>query len=232
MKTRLIQLLLAALAEKSGNPGLSPGAIDDIWGARTQAAVDAFWAAFGSPGGGLSDEVTINAISHAIFYGLPVAEPGEDIVIPPAQEAEQEADIYFHKDGFYRIPRGVDVQLSRNLRASEIHCQGKGCCKESKISKRIVEIFQTIRDDIGEPLEIGTAGGSGYRCETHNAEEKGAVNSLHLLSEAVDIHYRDPAKLKAVAKKYVSDGEIGIYSWGCHVGAWDRGYVNEFVGNG
>lgn len=232
MKTRLIQLLLAALAEKTGRKELDPVYIDGIIGPKTNAAVDAFWAAFGTVDGGLSDEVIINAISHALCYGLPDAEPEEDIVIPPAQYPAQEADIYFHKDGFYRIPRGVDVQLSRNLRASEIHCQGKGCCTESKISKRIVEIFQKIRDDIGEPLEIGTAGGSGYRCEPHNAEVNGAGNSLHLLSEAVDIHYRDPARLKAVAKKYVADGEIGTYSWGCHVGAWDRGYVSEFTGNG
>ena len=141
------------------------------------------------------------------------------------------AEKYLQADGFYHIPRGVDVQLTRNFWAHEIHCQGVGCCTESVISKRILDLAQEIRDDLGEPLSIGDAGGSGYRCQIHNAEIRGASpKSLHTLSEAVDLHYKNPPKLKAVAKRHLTDGEIGLYDWGCHVGRWDRGCVSEFTG--
>ena len=125
----------------------------------------------------------------------------------------------------------MEVQLTRNFWASEIHCQGVDCCTESVISKRIMDLAQEIRDDIGEPLSIAKAGGSGYRCPVHNAQTPGASKtSLHTISDAVDLHYRDPAKLKAATLRHLRDGEVGLYSWGCHVGRWDRGYVNQFSG--
>lgn len=215
-----VQCLLAYL-------GYAPGTIDGLDGANTRKAVKAFQTDFGITADGIAGEATQKALRHAVAYGMPSS--GAYKSEATGSKAETDAEKYLREDGFYHIPRGVDVQLTRNFRAREIHCQGVGCCTESVISKRIMDLAQEIRDDLGEPLTIGTAGGSGYRCKTHNAEVQGAApNSLHTISEAVDLHYRDPDKLLAVVLRHLKDGEVGKYSWGCHVGCWDRGRVNRF----
>lgn len=218
-----VQCLLAYL-------GYDPGKIDGMDGANTQRAVKAFQADFGIATDGIVGEATQKALRHAVAYGMPERE-AEEAKPNRDESAQVEAEQYLKADGCYHIPRGVDVQLTRNFRAREIRCQGVGCCTESVISKRIMDLAQEIRDDLGEPLTIGTSGGSGYRCKTHNAEVQGAApNSLHTISEAVDLHYRDPDKLLTVVLRHLKDGEVGKYSWGCHVGCWDRGFVNRFNG--
>ena len=220
MTTRQIQLLLAFL-------GYDPGTIDGLDGGNTRKAVKAFQADFGITADGIAGEATQKALRHAVAYGMPSS--GAYKSEATGSKVKTDADKYLQADGCYHIPRGVDVQLTRNFRAREIHCQGVGCCTESVISKRIMDLAQEIRDDLGEPLTIGTAGGSGYRCKAHNAEVQGAApNSLHTISEAVDLHYRDPDKLLTVVLRHLKDGEVGKYSWGCHVGCWDRGRVNRF----
>ena len=221
MTIKQIQLLLAFL-------GYDPGTIDGLDGANTQRAVKAFQADFGITADGIAGEATQKALRHAVAYGMPERN-AEDTPASDDKLSPVEAERYLQADGCYHIPRGVDVQISRNFRAREIHCQGVGCCTESIISKRIMDLAQEIRDDLGEPLTIGSSGGSGYRCKKHNAEVQGAApNSLHTISEAVDLHYRDPDKLKAVVLRHLTDGEVGRYPWGCHVGCWDRGYVSQF----
>ena len=221
MNIRQIQNLLDYL-------GYEPGAIDGANGPNTRDAVMAFQRAEGLAADGIAGSNTQAKLLEAVAQGRVYAH----------QEAQSkptsgggEAEKYLQADGCYHIPRGVDVQLTKNFRAREIHCQGVGCCTESVISKRIMDLAQAIRDDLGEPLTIGTSGGSGYRCKAHNAATSGASpTSLHTISEAVDLHYRDPDKLKAVVLRHLKDGEVGRYPWGCHVGCWDRGYVSQFVG--
>lgn len=224
MTIKQIQCLLDFL-------GYSPGTIDGANGSNTRAAVTAFQRDFGGLSvDGIAGEATQKALRHAVAYGMPEREtvkPQE----PGDKSGPVEAEKYLQADGCYHIPRGVDVQLTKNFRAREIHCQGVGCCAESVISKRIMDLAQAIRDDLGEPLTIATSGGSGYRCKVHNAATRGSSpTSLHTISEAVDLHYRDPDKLKAVALRHLKDGEVGRYPWGCHVGCWDRGYVSQFTG--
>ena len=222
MNIKQVQCLLTYL-------GYSPGGIDGANGPNTEGAVRAFQVAEGLTADGIAGTGTQAKLLDAVAGGRcysPQETPNSQTSAAPVDAAQ-----YLRDDGFYHIPRGVDVQLTRNFWAHEIHCQGTGCCTESVISKRILDLSQEIRDDLGEPLSIGDAGGSGYRCPIHNAEIRGASpKSLHTLSEAVDLHYKDPPKLKAAAKRHLTDGEIGLYSWGCHVGRWDRGYVSEFTG--
>ena len=222
MTTKQVQELLDFL-------GFEPGKIDGIWGPKTRNALAAFQRAYGLPESGDADENTCKALRHAVCYGMPETEDNA-AETAPAANAEFDGAKYLRADGYYHIPRGVDCQLTKNFRASEIHCQGNGCCTESVISKRVLELAQNIRDEMGKPLAIGTAGGSGYRCPKHNAEVGGAPNSLHMLGEAVDIHAANPSALKTVVLKYLHGGEVGLYSWGCHVGTWDRGYVSQFNG--
>ncbi len=221
MTVKQVQCLLEYL-------GYEPGVIDGANGPNTRDAVTAFQRAEGLAVDGIAGANTQSTLLEAVAQGRFYA-PQEAQSKPTAGGGE--AATYLQADGCYHIPRGVDVQITKNFRAREIHCQGVGCCTESVISKRIMGLAQAIRDDLGEPLTIGTAGGSGYRCKAHNAATSGASpTSLHTISEAVDLHYRDPDKLKAVVLRHLTDGEVGRYPWGCHVGCWDRGYVSQFVG--
>lgn len=209
--------------------GYDTGGVDGIWGGKSRQATAKFQADFGLTADGIFGDATASKIKDVICNG----DVRETTTQTPQDGSGYIADAsaYLMPDGCYHIPRGVDVQLTKNFWAREIHCQGVGCCTESVISKRIMDLAQDIRDDIGEPLEIANAGGSGYRCPAHNAEIKGAsATSLHMISDAVDLHYRDPYALKAAVLRHLRDGEVGLYSWGCHVGIWGRGYINQFNG--
>ena len=209
--------------------GYDTGGVDGVWGDKSRRATANFQGDYGLEPDGVFGDATLARIKDVIATcEQPAAKPQH-----PREDSGNVLDAakYLRSDGCYHIPRGVDVQLTKNFWAHEIHCQGVGCCTESVISKRIIDLAQEIRDDIGEPLSIATAGGSGYRCPVHNAEIIGASpKSLHTISDAVDLHYRDPAALKAATLRHLRDGEVGLYSWGCHVGMWDRGYVSQFNG--
>lgn len=219
-----IQHLLAYL-------GYHLDACDGVWGPKTQAATEAFQRDYSLTPDGIFGDATAKKILDVIASGeVPIIKQEEKKAEDQAAAEGGGAEKYLKADGFYHIPRGVDVQLTKNFRAKEIHCQGVGCCNVSIISKRIIDLAQEIRDDLGEPLSIGDAGGSGYRCPIHNAAVNGAATSLHMVSDAVDIHYKDPAKLKSVVLKHLTDGEVGLYDWGCHIGCWARGYISQFNG--
>lgn len=218
MTTKQRQNLLAYLGYYGGIP-------DGEYGPLTRKAVERFQKDFGViVVDGLAGDETDKAMRHAVAYGMP-----EEVVKENFTAASADAEQYLQSDGCYHIPRGVDVQLSKNLWAHEIHCQGNGCCRESIISKQMVEMFQLIRDDYGDSIEIAQAGGSGYRCNTHNSEVGGAYASLHMTGNALDLHCRGKDKLLAVVNRHITDGEIGVYSWGIHVGVWNRGFVNRFT---
>ena len=221
MTTRQIQCLLEYL-------GYDPGVIDGANGPNTRDAVTAFQETEGLAADGIAGANTQGKLLDAVAKGRFYAH--QETQDKPAAGGGDAAK-YLQADGCYHIPRGVDVQLTKNFWAREIHCQGVGCCTESVISKRIMDLAQAIRDDLGEPLTIATSGGSGYRCKAHNAATIGASpTSLHTISDAVDLHYKDPDKLKAVVLQHLTDGEVGRYPWGCHVGVWNRGFVSQFYG--
>lgn len=200
--------------------------VDGIYGKASKQAIEDFQRDNDLPVDGLNgpqtDPVLIDAVAKGRFKKTK----------PESSEVYTEASKYLKPDGFYHIPRGVNVQLSKNLWSSEVMCQGRGCCSESIISKRMVDTYQKIRDRVGLPIEIGTAGGSGYRCPEHNADPTvgGAANSLHLTGSAFDMHCSDDKKLLSAAEEFITDGEIGIYSWGIHGAVWSRGYINRFYG--
>ena len=211
---------------------IDPKEIDGIWGPKSAEATKKLQAQLGLEDDGVWGNATDRAAKEALVNGFaPVID--DTIEIENATEVGDGIDLadaaqYLREDGYYHIPRGVDVRLSRNLWAHEVHCQGKGCCTESIVSKRMVDTFQAIRDDYGEAIEIADADGSGFRCRTHNAAVGGAVGSLHLTGDAFDLHCRNKAKLLSVVEKHITDGEIGTYNWGIHAGVWNRGFVNRF----
>lgn len=219
MTIKQIQALLTYL-------GYNPGAVDGADGANTQAAVRRFQQAEGLGVDGVAGMQTEKALLDAVTNGRVYKPPDTPNTDKPA--AFGDAAQYLRADGCYHIPRGVDVRLSKNLMAHEVVCQGKGCCTESIISKRMVDTYQDIRDEYGDAIEIATAGGSGYRCDTHNREVGGAAGSLHKLGCAFDMHCRDKPKLLGIVERKITDGEIGVYSTFIHGGVWNRGYVNKF----
>lgn len=220
MTVMQIQHLLAYL-------GYDPGDCDGVMGRNTQAAVRRFQADYGLTADGDPGPLTEAKLLDAVAAGRVYKPPDK---VPAASQPTGTADAakYLRSDGCYHIPRGVDVRLSKNLMAHEVVCQGKGCCTESIISKRMVDTYQDIRDEYGDAIEIATAGGSGYRCDTHNREVGGAVGSLHKLGCAFDMHCRDRSKLLGIVERKITDGEIGVYSTFIHGGVWNRGYVNKF----
>lgn len=211
---------------------IEPEDIDGIWGPQSSKATKKLQAQLGLEDDGVWGNATDIAAKEALTNGF-VPTIDDSVEIENATEVDDGIGLayaaqYLREDGYYHIPRGVDVQLSRNLWAHEIHCQGKGCCMESIVSKRMVDTFQAIRDDYGDSIEVTTADGSGFRCRTHNAAVGGAVGSLHLTGDAFDLHGRNKAKLLSVVEKHITDGEIGTYNWGIHAGVWNRGFVNRF----
>lgn len=204
--------------------------VDGIWGSGSEQATKDFQKAEGLTVDGIPGKLTQAALLDAVANGRFKSESTTQTGREESTEVSSSAAQYLKADGYYHIPRGVNVKLSRNLWSNEVMCQGKGCCEESIINKRMVETFQKIRDNYGGAIEIATAGGSGYRCSTHNAEVGGAKNSLHLTGSAFDLHCADKQRLLSVCEKHITDGEIGIYSWGIHAGVWRRGYVNRFYG--
>lgn len=207
--------------------------IDGIWGEKSEEATKNFQKDFGGLSvTGAPDDNTKKSLKHAVAYGMEKNTSTSQPSFPEQEEPTEYAAEYLQSDGCYHIPRGVNVQLSKNLWSSEIMCQGVGCCNESIISKRVVDAFQRVRDIYGGPITIGDSGGSGYRCPIHNADPtvKGAANSLHLTGNALDLHASNVSRLLWAVEQVVTDGEIGIYNWGIHMGVWSRGYVNRFYG--
>lgn len=86
----------------------------------------------------------------------------------------------------------------------------------------IPHICQLVRNKFNMPFSPNSA----YRTVTHNKSIGGVNKSNHIYGRAVDI----PAK-KGVTPKQLYDyvdtlfgnwGEIGIYTWGIHVGIQDK----------
>ena len=120
MTTRQIQNLLDYL-------GYDPGPIDGANGPNTEDAVRAFQTAEGLTADGIPGPLTQAKLLDAVAAGRVYKPPDK---VPAASQPTGIADAakYLRSDGCYHIPRGVDVQLTKNFWAHEIHCQGVGCC--------------------------------------------------------------------------------------------------------
>lgn len=101
--------------------------------------------------------------------------------------------------------RGSAEQLAPNFRAREFDCNGNGCCNETKIDEKLVEILQKIRDHFGKPVVI-----TAYRCPVWNAKVANAASrSYHMYGQAADLHIDGVAPAE-IAKYAESIGVLGI----------------------
>ncbi len=106
---------------------------------------------------------------------------------------------------------GSTQQLSKNFKASEFACTGKGCCSSFKVDEQLVAFLQAIRDYFEAPATITSA----YRCAKRNKAVGGASGSYHLKGMAADIFVKGvkPAEVAKYAESIGVKG-IGLYESG------------------
>jgi len=90
------------------------------------------------------------------------------------------------------------------------------CCNVNKFNTNNITILDNIRDLYEKPLFVA----SGYRCEKHNKEVGGVIDSEHVIGEGVDfgiIHSSDRYKLLFIAIN-IGIKRIGIAKTFIHLG--------------
>lgn len=101
--------------------------VDGLTGPGTEKAIREFQSDFGGlEVDGVAGAATQKALKYAIAYGMEKNTAQEDSSAPEQEVPTEYAAEYLQADGCYHIPRGVQVQLSKNLMSSEIMCQGGG----------------------------------------------------------------------------------------------------------
>lgn len=113
-----------------------------------------------------------------------------------------------------------ELYIAPNFQVKEFAC--KDGSDVVVVHPYIPHICQIVRNKFNMPFTPNSA----YRTITHNKAEGGATKSNHIYGRAVDI----PAKNGVTPKQlydYVNTifgewGELGIYSWGIHIGVQDK----------
>ncbi len=83
------------------------------------------------------------------------------------------------------IPKGSDGSLSSHLRVDEFDCKcDRKICAHTLYSPLLLQLFERLRTSLGHrSLAIR----SGFRCQAHNKDEEGVIDSKHTLGMAIDI---------------------------------------------
>lgn len=112
-----------------------------------------------------------------------------------------------------------NIKLTNNFTVKEFSCQDGS--DPVTVNVLVPVICQAVRNWFGYPFTPNSA----FRTVTHNANVKGAKSSLHIYGKAVDIPALNgvtPKQLYDFVDKLCGNScEIGIYSWGIHVGITD-----------
>jgi len=143
----------------------------------------------------------IDAMYSAIVEQFSGKTPKKDIEKPVA------------KDGFY-ILSNTNVKLSENFTSGEFMCKC-GTCGNNKISVKLIETLQKIRNTFGGSVNVT----SGFRCPSHNATVGGVYNSEHTKGIASDfwIDNVTPLQIKNYLEGAGFIGGIGTYPTFTHV---------------
>lgn len=176
-------------------------AVDGIWGKQSASATIRLQRGLGIETDGIFGNATRDAACARLASGKPLAEA--EAGSPPATGSFWEEIEFFSREEF------------------RCQCGGKYCNGfPVEPGETLVRTVDEIRRRLGIPVSIVDAGGSGVRCRQHNADVGGVANSLHLTGNAADLHSSaSPEEMARVAEEVMGDtGEIGIYSWGIHVG--------------
>lgn len=156
---------------------------------------------------GISGNVDMN------YMYIDVSTDG-DVGASPEQQEETPVKMY---------KKGVKVQLATNFKSTEFDCKGKGCCTETPIHTKLVEVLQDVRSHFGKAVVVN----SGYRCQKHNSSVSGAsATSLHMVGYAADIAIKNVHPMRV--GRYVEEvfykkgikGRIGVYTWDDYYGGF------------
>ena len=133
------------------------------------------------------------------------------------------ADATDNPVGSKKEPTGTFWDEIEYFTREEFRCQCKGkYCNGFPVEpqEKLVRTVDEIRRRLGVPVTIVESGGSGVRCEIHNRNVGGVENSDHKTGNAADLHSdKSPEEMARVAEEVMGNtGQIGIYSWGIHVG--------------
>ena len=92
---------------------------------------------------------------------------------------------------------------TKNFKVSEFTC--KCGCGHNPIDQRVINMAQTIRDELGVPVRVN----SGCRCEKHNAKSGGVKGSKHITGKAADLSCSLGAvKMFETVKKLQAEGKL------------------------
>ena len=108
--------------------------------------------------------------------------------------------------------KGKAVKLSKNFKSNEFDCHGKGCCSETPIDEKLIEILQKVREHFGVSVKVN----SGYRCQVHNSRVSGASKtSYHMKGMAADIVVRGihPVRVARYIESLGVSGRVGCYTY-------------------
>lgn len=175
--------------------------VDGIWGKQSVAATCKLQHSLGIT----EDGDFGNGTRDAAFAQLASNEPltfDEDVKVPTTGTFWDDSE-FFDREEF------------------RCQCGGKYCNGfHVEPTEEIVRTVNEIRRRLGVPVSIVDAGGSGVRCPQHNANVGGVPNSNHVDGNAADLHSsKSPQEMYRVAEEVLGNtGELGIYSWGIHVG--------------
>jgi len=182
--------------------------ITDKWTEECRVACRAFQEDFqGIQVDGIGGPETDKALRHAVAYDLfqvaNAVDVGKDKDVPSKTGTFWDEIEFFTREEF-------------RCQCGGKHCNGFPVEPEEALVRNVDE----IRRRLGVPVQIVDAGGSGVRCPQHNAAVGGVANSNHLYGKAADLHSsKSPEEMARVAEEVLGNtGEIGIYSWGIHVG--------------
>jgi peptidoglycan hydrolase-like protein with peptidoglycan-binding domain len=185
--------------------GYYTGKVDGAWGSMSRTACRFFQQDMNIKPDGCGDPDTDKALRNAVAKDLLKPEPVTDKNVGSKTGTFWDEIEFFDREEF------------------RCQCGGKYCNGfPVEPQEKMVRTVNEIRRRLGVPVQIVTAGGSGVRCRQHNAspQVKGAANSLHLTGNAADLHSdKSPQEMYRVAQEVLGNtGELGLYSWGIHVG--------------
>lgn len=93
--------------------------------------------------------------------------------------------------------KGKFERVNQYLGTHEIECSCEySDCNRTLIMERTSNSFYLLRSVYGGPILINSA----YRCQRHNADIGGVVNSYHMIGAALDIRPKDPEDLDDLIK--------------------------------
>lgn len=109
--------------------------------------------------------------------------------------------------GYLYFTKGQAVKVSAHFYSTEFDCHGSGCCNQTVVNEKLIELVEKIRVHFNAPVTIT----SPYRCPTHNSRPSvgGAPGSRHTKGDAADIVVKGVAPRK-VAQYAESIGILGI----------------------